>query len=171
MSCRLSVTTLLLSVIVLMSACGGTTPTTQPTATAPPDPAPINDVRSRFQTAYNAGDAAAVTALYTDDAVSLPDRHAAVQGKAALQQYFQEVFAQYNAKLTLMSPDLEITDDIAHETGAYSMTVTPKAGGNAMTITGKYLIVLKRQADGSWKVHHDIDNTDSPMAMPAPGRR
>ena len=161
---------LLLCTMLLAAACG-TTPAPQPAATAAPDPAPINDLRSRFEAAYNAGDAAAVTALYTDDAVSLPDRHAAVQGKAALQQYFQEVFAQYNAKLTLMSPDLEITDDIAHETGAYSMTVTPKAGGNAMTITGKYLIVLKRQADGSWKVHHDIDNTDSPMAMPAPGRR
>jgi len=179
MSCRLSVTTLLLSVIVLMSACGNTITTTQPAATASPDPAPINDLRSRFQTAYNAGDAAAVAALYTDDAVSLPDHHAAIQGKVAIQQYFQEVFAQYTTNITLMSPDLEITGDVAHEYGTYTMTLTPKAGGNATTGNGKYLVVLKRQADGSWKLHHDMDNAAGPhpgmampgMPMPGAGRR
>jgi uncharacterized protein (TIGR02246 family) len=172
MSFKFSITTLLLCAVVFLNACGGTTTTApQQTVTAAPDPAPINDLRSRFEAAYNAGDAAGVTALYTDDAVSMPDHHAAVQGKAALQQYFQEVFAQYTTKLSLLSPDLEINGDVAHETGIYTMIMTPKAGGNAMTQSGKYLVVLKRQPDGLWRLHHDIDNTSTPMAMPARGRR
>jgi len=168
MSLKSTIPALLLSAIVLMSACGNTTTTTtiQPAAPAPPDPAPINDLRSRFQAAYSAGDAAAVAALYTDDAVSLPDHHEAIHGKAAIQQYLQETFAQVAANMTLTAPDLEISGDIAHETGSYTMTITPKRGGNAMTVTGKYLVVLKRQPDGLWRVHHDIDNTNSAMAMP-----
>ena len=173
MSLKSTISALLLSVIVLMSACGNTatTTTTQPAATAAADPAPINDLRGRFQAAYNAGDAAAVAALYTDDAVSLPDHHEAIRGKAAIQQFMQETFAQVTANMTLSAPDTEITGDIAHETGNYTTTITPKRGGTAMTMTGKYLVVLKRQPDGSWKVHHDMDNTNSAMPMPSAGQR
>jgi ketosteroid isomerase-like protein len=59
--------------------------------------------------------------------------------------------------------------DIAHEHGTFSVTVTPKAGGNAMTNTGKYLVILKRGSDGTWLIHHDIDNANEPPSpQPAP---
>jgi uncharacterized protein (TIGR02246 family) len=128
-------------------------------------------VRSRYQAAYNAGDAAAVAALYTDDAISMPDHHAALEGKAAIQQYLQEMFAQYTHSLNVTPGDTEITGDLAHEHGTFSLTVTPKAGGNAMTENGKYLVVLKRQADGSWLIHHDIENAGNPHpGMPMSGQ-
>jgi uncharacterized protein (TIGR02246 family) len=168
MSVKPILLTLLLCAMTLTTACGGAT--TQQTATAPADPAPINNVRAQFQTAFNAGDAAAIAALYTDDAISLPDHHAALEGKAAIQQYLQGMFAQYTPNISITPGDTEITGDIAHEHGTYSLTMTPKAGGNAMSENGKYLIVLKRQADGSWKVHHDMDNAaamHAGMTMPS----
>jgi len=158
MPIRLNRFVLLLCSVVLASACGGTP---QQTATPSTDPAPVNDLRSRYQAAYNAGDAAAVTALYTDDATSMPDHHAPVDGKAAIQEHLQQIFAQYTPSLTITPADTEISGEIAHEHGTYSMTLTPKGGGNAITENGKYLVVLKRQADGSWKIHHDIDNAGS----------
>jgi uncharacterized protein (TIGR02246 family) len=151
---------LLLCAVMFVTACG----TTPPAETmAPADPAPINDLRARFAAAYSAGDAAGVAELYTDDAVSMPDHHTAIVGKAAIQQYLQGIFAQYTANLTITPGDTEITGDLAHEHGTFSTTVTPKAGGNAMTDNGNYLVVLKRQADGSWKIHHDIDNSSNPQ--------
>jgi len=161
MSFKFSISALLLCAVSLLTACG-TTPPAQ-TAVAPADPAPINDLRARFAAAYNAGDAAAVAELYTDDAVVMPDHHAAVVGKAAIQQYLQGLFAQYTANLTITPGDTEITGDLAHEHGTFAMTVTPKAGGNAMTDNGNYLVILRRQADGSWKIHHDIDNSSNPQ--------
>jgi ketosteroid isomerase-like protein len=47
------------------------------------------------------------------------------------------------------------------------VTVTPKAGGNAMTENGKYLVILKRQGDGPWLIHHEIGNSSEPMPAPA----
>src|SRR5688572_4757278 len=158
--------TLLLCSVAFVTACGDTTPeqTTAPATATPADPAPINNLRSQYLTAFNAGDAAAVAALYADDATSMPDHHPAIDGKAAIQDYLQGMFAQHTASITITPSDTEITGDIAHEHGTFSMTVTPKAGGSAMTENGKYLVVFKRQADGSWKIHHDVDNAAGPHA-------
>jgi uncharacterized protein (TIGR02246 family) len=149
---------------VLAAACGGGVQ--EQTAAATPDPRPINELRAKFQEAYNAGDAAAVAALYTDDAVSLPDHHPAAQGKPAIQQYLQETFAQYAATMAITPADTEISGNLAHEHGTYTIKVTPKAGGETVTDDGKYVVILKRGADGAWKIHHDIDNSNRMPAMP-----
>jgi uncharacterized protein (TIGR02246 family) len=149
---------------LLVAACGGAAP--EAPAAAPADPAPIHAMRASFQTAYNAGDAAAVAALYEDDAIAMPDHRPLIEGRAAIQQWLQETFAQFTPKLTLTSGDLEITGDLAHEHGSYTLTLTPKAGGEAMSENGKYLVILKRQADGAWKLHHNITNSNEPPPMP-----
>jgi uncharacterized protein (TIGR02246 family) len=165
---KLSFFVLLVCAATLAIACGTTTTPTEPTATAPPDPAPINDLRTRFQTAFNSGDAATIVNLYTDDAVMMPDHQPTVEGRAAIQQYYDQLFAQFTPNIMLTPGDTEITGDIAHEHGTFSITMTPKAGGNAMMDNGKYLVVLRRQADGSWRVHHDIDNSSNPHPGMAP---
>jgi uncharacterized protein (TIGR02246 family) len=157
----------LVSVAAFSAACGGGTQ--QTAATAPPDPAPINELRAKYQAAYNAADAAAAAALYTDDAVSLPDHHTALQGKAAIQQYLQEIFTQYSATMTITPSDTDIVGDVAHEHGTFTVKVTPKAGGDTVTDDGKYVVILKRGADGSWKIHHDIDNSNRMPPMPSQG--
>jgi ketosteroid isomerase-like protein len=42
------------------------------------------------------------------------------------------------------------------------MAMKPTAGP-VMKDTGKYLTVWKHQADGSWKIIRDIDNSDLPV--------
>jgi uncharacterized protein (TIGR02246 family) len=126
------------------------------------DAAVIDDVRSQYQSAYNAGDAALLASLYSVDAILMPDHHAAVAGQAAIQRYFEELFAQYTGNITITPGDTEITGDIAHEHGTFSVTVTPKVGGDAMMDNGSYLVILKRQPEGTWKLHHAIDNSSNP---------
>lgn len=147
---------------MLVSACGGGS--SQPAAST--DPAPINDLRNRYVAAYNAGDAAALALLFTEDAVSLPDHRPALVGRAAIQRDFEQMFAQFAATLSVTPSDTAITGDMGHEHGTYSVTLTPKAGGDAVTNSGKYLVVFERQADGSWLLHHDMDNSDSEHSAP-----
>lgn len=165
MSYRSKVATFLLSAMVFAAACG-TAPQSATDLAA--DTAAVNDVRAQFQSAYNAGDAAILAALYSVDAIMMPDHHAAIEGQPAIQQYFEELFAQYTGNITITPGDTEITGDLAHEHGTFSVTVTPKAGGNAMTDNGNYLVILKRQPEGTWKLHHDIDNSSNPPP-PMPG--
>jgi ketosteroid isomerase-like protein len=44
------------------------------------------------------------------------------------------------------------------------LTLTPRAGGTAINDEGKYLVVVQRQTDGSYKVARDIDNSSMPLA-------
>jgi ketosteroid isomerase-like protein len=59
---------------------------------------------------------------------------------------------------------------VATAIGTYKMTLTPKKAGAKPLPTdeGKYIEVLKRQADGSWKIAYDIWN---PNAPPAPAKK
>ena len=160
MSLPPKVAVVLLFAVAFAAACG-----TAPQTAADPtvDTAAINDLRSQFETAYNAGDAATVAALYGDDAVLLPDHHSAVSGHDGIQQYYQDLFTQYSPHLTIMPADTQITGALAHEHGTFTVTIMPKAGGKAMTDNGKYLVILKRQAEGVWKIHHDIDNSSNSL--------
>jgi ketosteroid isomerase-like protein len=53
--------------------------------------------------------------------------------------------------------------DTAYEIGKYTLKIQP-AGQEAMTDSGKYLVVWKRQAEGTWKLHVDIWNSSMPMS-------
>jgi ketosteroid isomerase-like protein len=57
--------------------------------------------------------------------------------------------------------DVMVSGDLAVETGTFAWTLQPKSGAEVKD-KGKYLTVWKRQADGSWKIVRDIDNSDLP---------
>jgi ketosteroid isomerase-like protein len=40
------------------------------------------------------------------------------------------------------------------------MTLTPPGAPGPVNDRGKYMVVWKRQADGSWKIHRDMFNTN-----------
>ena len=37
-----------------------------------------------------------------------------------------------------------------------------------MTQTGRYFVILRKEADGQWRASHDYGNTAEPMPEPAP---
>ena len=82
------------------------------------------------------------------------------RGRAAINKANADMFA--NATVTdfkLTTADVIVTGDYAIETGAYDMTVKPKAG-KAEPDIGKYVTVWQKQPDGSWKIIRDIFNSD-----------
>ena len=51
--------------------------------------ADIKAQNAAFEEAFNAGDSAAVAALYTEDAIALPPGGPMVEGRAAIQEMWQ----------------------------------------------------------------------------------
>ncbi|MBI3670489.1 MAG: hypothetical protein HY237_11995, partial [Acidobacteria bacterium] len=49
--------------------------------------------------------------------------------------------------------------DIGYETGTFQLSAKDKKG-KATTTIGKYVVVWKKQSDGSWKAAADIWNAD-----------
>ena len=137
-----------------------------------PTAAEIAAVRSAIESAnavavaaVNAGDVAKLLPYYTDDAMFMFPNAPAMRGRADIEaglKAMMEGATFTDMKLTI--EDVMLAGDIAVETGSMEMTITPK-GGKAMADKGKFIVVWKRQADGSWKIVRDISNSNLPMTM------
>jgi uncharacterized protein (TIGR02246 family) len=113
------------------------------------------------------GDAAAAAAIYDADAMYMPQGSKAFVGRPAIQSSFEATVAQVAfSKVAFTVQDVSLSGDLAVETGRYAYIATPK-GGRPMPASGKYVVVLRKLPDGSWKVYRDIDNEDAPSATPA----
>lgn len=125
------------------------------------DTTAINALRDQFTAAFNSNDAAATAATYTDDAIMLPENQAAVEGKQAIQASYAAMFRENPVKVVLAPLETQVAGDWAYDRGNATMTVTPKSG-KPIEESAKYLVIVKRQPDGSWKLYRDIDNSNSP---------
>ena len=122
----------------------------------------INSLRDDFIALDNASDAAGLASLYTNDAVLMPPNEAAVTGSQAIESWFQTTFDQFTTEFTVASEELEVVGDWAFDWGAYMTALTPKAGGEPTEDRGKYIVILRKQVDGSWRIVKNIWNSNNP---------
>lgn len=122
----------------------------------------IEAADKEFMAAFNRGDAAGVAALYTADARILPPDLDIMQGRKAIQGFWQGAMDIGCKSCTLTIAELHETEDTVIEVGNYTLDIEP-AEGESMTDQGKYLIVWK-QEDGAWKLDIDIWNSSLPAA-------
>lgn len=115
--------------------------------------AQVRKVDQAWQTAYNAGDAAAVAALYLEDAKVMAPGRATVSGRAAIQAMFAEDIAR-GGKNALTLVDVFAGGDFAIEVGDWTATGT----GGAHLDHGTFLTVYKK-VGGDWKIYRDTWNS------------
>jgi len=133
------------------------------------DPAVVA-IADAYTKATSAGDAKAVAALYTEDAIELPPNHAPVKGRMAIQEYYVSQFAGAKVSgFTLTHWESAVHGDAAFDVGAYKQTITPTQG-TGMSDTGKYAVILKK-VGGVWKVAYAIYNSDQPPPPVAPAMK
>ncbi len=122
----------------------------------------INQLPATFAAALNAGDLDGIMAGFTDDAVRMPPNAPAIIGKESIRSLMQTNLEQNTYQLDNPPEEVQVSGDLAFARGTYTVTVTPKAGGESIQREGKYLVIFQKQADGSWKIARDIWNSDNP---------
>jgi len=126
----------------------------------------IAAIDKKFMEDANRGDAAAGAAAYTDNAILMPPNHSPLEGKQAIEKYLTEIASQFQASnFQLYILEVDVQGDTAIVRGTYSANFTIPGVDAPMEDRGKTLQVWKKQADGSWKIHRDIWNSN----MPIPG--
>ncbi len=108
----------------------------------------------------NAGNAAGVAELYTDDAALMPPGVARLDGRDAIQQYWQGMLDAGVKDFSLMTLEVEEAGESAIEIGAISATA-PGEGDDRVTLAGKFIVVYRRDGGGNWRMHRDIWNFDA----------
>ena len=120
------------------------------------DKATIEKLNDVWAAAFNKGDAAAVAALYTEDAYVLPPGSEMVKGRAAIEAFWRQAAQQLTAAKLTAGDVLPLGPEAAREIG----TVTLKTRSQPpQEVVGKYVVVW-RKTGGDWKLAADIWNTD-----------
>ena len=122
----------------------------------------IEAQNSRFSAAAAKADTATIAGLYTDDAIVMGPNGPALHGHDAIAKGFASMSAMKLTGLKLQTQDVIVAGDYAIETGAYDLTAAPPKAKPVHDV-GKYIVVWKKQTDGSYKLLRDIYNSDEPM--------
>jgi uncharacterized protein (TIGR02246 family) len=130
------------------------------------------DLRRKYVAAYTAADAAGIAGNFTEDCIVFPPDSGIVSGRAGLRALYEEQFSVLRpSSLTILPEEERDLGDWGYGAGRWQATVTLVPTGRQVQLEGKYLNLLKRQADGSWKIfRHTWNAPTQAAAMAASGR-
>ncbi len=152
---------------VLLPACSPepvqeAEPVTEEAPSTAADVAAIKAEVEKFDVAWNSQDVEALLSLYADGAVRMPPNEAEEVGKEVMRESFQRYFDEMTSEGDGVAVDVQVAGDLGFVRGTWSGTNTQKAGGESVQEDSKWLEVLQRQADGSWKIVCEIWNNNNP---------
>jgi ketosteroid isomerase-like protein len=106
-----------------------------------------------------------------DDIVMLAPDQPAVEGKDAVREWYRGFYATFNSEMRHQPPlETYAIGDLVMARGVAGGKATPKAGGPTITMDNKFLMLFRRQADGSLKAWRVAFNTNAAPAPPAQTR-
>ncbi len=120
--------------------------------------AAIEAANARFSEAFARGDAKAISTMYTPDAIAFPPDAEMIRGNEAIASFWKTTRDGGVLSATLTTLDVERSGDVACEVGTVSLAIQAE-GKEPTTAAAKYVVVWKREPDGSWKLHRDIWNS------------
>lgn len=133
----------------------------EPSALSAADVAAIKSTEGKWVQAILAGDWATGAAVHTEAAVRMPPNAPDVRGRAAVQASLTQMGKP--SAFTLSSLEIEGRGDLAYAWETFSITFPGEASSRGTTTTGRGLVVLRKQADGSWLASRVIWNSDQPL--------
>lgn len=114
----------------------------------------VTQVIAAYLDAYRRNDADAIAGLYAGDAVLLPPGHILVTGRDDIRAYWRRGMESGFAMDTVR---IEVAPGSGYVVGRYY--VPPD--GDDQAETGKFVIALRRERDGVWRITADIWNADA----------
>lgn len=131
-------------------------------ATHGPGAAPhagLDAIYATFSKGYETLDPAAVANLYAEDAVYLPPGSDVLRGRKAILENFTGFFDSVRQSGSTLRIRFEILDrqvsgDLVSDVGYFILSRSTKDGRDS-TDRGKFVVVGKKQKDGTWRIHVD----------------
>jgi uncharacterized protein (TIGR02246 family) len=123
----------------------------------------VYELWNEYAAAANDGDLARWVSLWSEDAIQMPPDVPRRVGKEEIKKGMQPGFELFDmSNMVIQTEEVRILGDRAYSHGTYTFDMTPKEGGATSSVSGKFLDVLEKQADGSWKIAIDCHNYNEP---------
>ncbi len=121
----------------------------------------VGEANVRFRDHVRLGRPSDIAAMYTDEAVLLPPHHEMIKGRGPIEGYWRVGLEAGIKDAVLTTVEVDVYGDRIREIGTYTLKVWPE-GKSAWEDSGKYMVIWRKQADGSVKLDADIWNTTLP---------
>jgi len=99
-----------------------------------------------------AGDIQTLATYYTDDAIQFPPNRPPLVGWAEISASLENELSGIVFNSTLEVREVVIAGDSGYAWGQFQAVITPMSGQTRSVTSGSFLDVLRRHADGSWKI-------------------
>jgi uncharacterized protein (TIGR02246 family) len=128
------------------------------------DVAKIYKLWNEYAAAINAENLEHWIALWCDNGIQMPPDVPQRSGKDEIQKLAQVQFDKFDRKLFVNPEVVHIFGELAYTYGTFISQVMPKKSKDKTTIrrSGKFLTILEKQGNGSWKILVDCFNYHRP---------
>ena len=126
-----------------------------------PDERAIREVHSTWIDAVNAGDLVRLLTLMADDVVFLNPGQVPL-GRDGFSAVFPAAHQQAWISCRSELEEVVVVGEVAYTRSRDSLSVIPRAGGEAMQLAGHRITVYRKQRDGRWLLARDA-HTLSPV--------
>jgi len=117
-----------------------------PSVELPPD---LARVLRDYERAWAASDAAGLAGLFTDDGFALPSGRPPVRGREAIAEHYRNAAGPLGLRALAYATE----GSVGWIVGAYGY-------GEDAADRGKFVLALRREADGAWHIAADMDNAN-----------
>lgn len=129
-----------------------------------PDERAIRELHVTWINAVNTGDLPGLLSAMADDVLFLGPGETP-SGRDAFSSRLSAAHGQARIKCTSELQDVVVAGEVAYTLSQDTLSVTPRAGGEAMRLAGYRSTVYRKQPDGRWLIARDT-HTLSPVAKP-----
>lgn len=120
--------------------------------------AEIAETWKQLEQAWEAGDAAASAAVFTEDAINMRPDAVDDRGRGAIEAVFSDFLSTTTVEdLTWTTQEVDVYAETAYELGTFAQTLQPQEG-EPILHRGRYISVWKHQPDGTWRIHRFLFN-------------
>ena len=136
-------------------------------AGAEADVAAIRQLQADWNAAVEQGSIEGYLAVLDADVELMPTDAPTIRGRDNYGQFLQPVFEQDRYEVEVLAPsEIEVSGDIAYARYDYIIHRFPAGSDEPVSSRRKFLDVLRRQEDGSWRVLKHIWNYNEPGVTP-----
>ena len=129
------------------------------------DLAAITAFNERYLQSINEEDIAALSNLTTDGHIMLPPNSEPVVGKSANDAMNGGAFERYDFSETWTPVETVIDGNLAFQRGTFTTIATPKGDDERLEVSGSFMRIYQRQANGDWRMTRDMFNSSTPLTQ------
>jgi uncharacterized protein (TIGR02246 family) len=116
----------------------------------------IRAVAEGIVAADNRRDLEAVLAFYESGAILMPPGEAPVSGRERIRPRYEQLFAAYSPSITTEVHEACSAADLGFVRGRNTGRFVPRADGAVRNLDDAFLMLLRRDAEGVWRITHLI---------------